>query len=141
LIYGVDIHTLSVINLSVQILLLFMVLAGAYFARLKKNYLLHCAILRAAVPLQIVMVGVIMLPSMLGYIEHANRPFVLNLELFIHHTLGLIVIGIWVYVNLVLWGLIKIAGRLFNVMRLAFGTWMLTIMLGFHLYVIAVMQK
>ena len=133
-------HTLSLINLAVQSALLLMVLTGAYLARIKKNFKVHCTILRVAIPLQIVMVAVVMLPSMLGYLEHVKRPFIFNLEMLIHHTLGLIVIALWIYVNLVMLGKIKELGRLFITMRLAFFTWMLTLSLGLHMFVITLSQ-
>jgi hypothetical protein len=137
---SISAHNLSIINLAVQMALLLIVLTAVYLARRKNNFKAHCMILRIAIPLQIVMVAAIMLPLMLGYIEHFRSSLIFNLELFTHHTLGLMVIALWIYVNLVVSGKIKAWGRLFITMRIAFLAWMLALALGLHLFIMIMIQ-
>ena len=86
-------------NLAVQILLIITVFGAVYLAR-RKKLTKHCTVIRVAVPIQIVAILVVMLPSMLGFIENMlSLPFFYPVVL-IHHSLGLVVVGLWVYINL-----------------------------------------
>lgn len=130
-----DIKTQAMINLTIQILLI-MTVSGAVFLAKKRDMGKHCAALRVAVPLQILAVAVVMLPSMLGYIENVQRNTIFNIEMYVHHTLGLIVIAIWIYINLVFAGVMRIRGRLATAMRLALAAWILALIIGLHMYLL-----
>lgn len=130
------IQTLVVINLVVQISLFVTVLVAAYFARVKRQLIRHCTIMRVAVVVQLASIAVIMLPSMLGYSENKPPGLLFSLEIPIHHSLGLLVVGLWIYVNLAFKGIIKSRIRLVLPMRLAFGAWLVTLILGLHIYLL-----
>jgi hypothetical protein len=130
---GLDVRILQIANLSVQVLLIIAVLTAAYRVIRKRDFRNHCRILRLAVALQIIAIALVMLPSMVGYIEHLERGSLFNIELLIHHSLGLVVIVTWIYINLAFSGIIKIWGRLAIAMRFAFITWVATLLLGLHI--------
>jgi hypothetical protein len=132
----IDEKLLATINLFFQCALLVTVLAAAYLARFRKELKIHCLILRIAVILQIVTIATIMLPAMLGYIHRGDRNTLFNTSMIIHHTLGLLVLFIWVYVNLVVQGVIKGFGKLTIAMRLAFFLWVISLLMGIYLYLV-----
>ena len=125
-----DVKTLALANLAVQILLVIMVSRAAYLAK-KRKLGRHCTFMRVLVPVQIIAIAAVMLPSMLGYIENPP-PF--YTEMLIHHTLGLSVIALWLYINLS-FGKPWMPRNLRTFMRTAFVLWMLALLLGLHMYV------
>jgi hypothetical protein len=128
-----DIKTQAMVNLFLQVLLI-ITISGAVFLAKKRNLGKHCVVMRVAVLLQIIAIAGVMLPSMLGYIEHEQRGLFFNIEMVIHHTLGLAVIAIWIYINLVFAGVMRIRGRLASAMRLALASWILALIIGLHMY-------
>ncbi len=132
---ALDVETLAVANLSVQVSLIIVVFIAAFMAR-KSDFKRHCTIMRVLLPLQIISIAGVMLPSLLGYLENEQPGIFFNIEMLIHHTLGLAVVALWVYVNLVLTGVMMMWGRLVVAMRLAFALWVLTFLIGLHLYLV-----
>ena len=130
-----DIKTQAMVNLTIQVLLIVMV-SGAVFLVKKRNIGKHCVVMRVAVLLQIIAIAGVMLPSMLGYIENEQRGIFFNIEMSAHHTLGLTVIGIWIYINLVFAGVMRIRIRLATAMRLALASWILALIIGLHMYLL-----
>jgi len=128
-----DPRTLAVINLGVQAFLIFAVFGAAYLARRSKDFRKHCTIMRIALPLQIIAIVFIMLPSLRDHISH-GQPGLLNDEMLAHHVLGAIVIVLWIYINMVLMGLVKPLGRPIVAMRLAFASWVVSLFMGIHIY-------
>lgn len=128
-----DVKTQAMVNLTLQVLLI-MTISGAVFLAKKRNLGKHCVVMRIAVLLQIIVITGVMLPSMLGYIEHEQRGIFFNIEMLMHHTLGLTVIAIWIYINLVFAGVMRIRGRLVAAMRLALASWILALIIGLHMY-------
>ena len=128
-----DIKTQAMINLTIQVLLI-MTVSGAVFLVKKRNLGKHCVVIRVAVLLQIIAIAAVMLPSMLGYIENEQRGIFFNIEMLVHHTLGLIVIAIWIYINLVFAGVMRIKVSLKIAMRLALASWILALIIGLHMY-------
>ncbi len=129
-----DTQTLTLINLVIQLSLMVTIFVAAYLARVKRQLLRHCTIMRVAIPVQIVAIAVVMLPSMLGYIQNEAPGLLFSLEIPVHHGLGLMVVVLWIYVNLAFKGIIKTRWRLVIPMRLAFGSWLVTFILGLHIY-------
>ena len=125
---------LASINLGVQCLLIIVLGFSAYNSIKKKDLITHCRILRIAVPVQILAIAAVMLPSLLGYLTHENKGPLFNAELLIHHTLGLVVIAAWIYANLVVLKKIKPFIPLRFVMRLALTSWILVFLLGVYFY-------
>lgn len=130
-----DVRILAVTNLTVQLLLIILISVAAYLAK-KRQLKKHCTIMMVAVPVQIIAIAGVMLPSMLGYVQYGQPYSFFNIEIWAHHILGLAVIALWIYINLVFRRLIKIRGRLVNHMRLAFVLWLLVLFTGLHLYIV-----
>ena len=122
------------INLIIQLALLLTLLVAAFHAK-RGQFSKHCTIIRIAVPVQLLSIFIVMLPEMLGYVNTLSSTALLSIEIWVHHFLGLAVVAIWVYINLVNMGKIKIKGRLRSIMRLAFGLWILALVSGIHIYV------
>ena len=125
---------LIAINLIVQLALFAALLIAAFLAR-KGRFTKHCTIMRIAIPVQLLAIFIVMLPEMLGYVKALSPTAFIGIEMWVYHFLGLAVVIIWVYVNLVMMGKIKMKGRLLNIMRLAFGLWLLALVSGIHIYV------
>jgi putative membrane protein len=128
-----DVKTQAMVNLTIQLLLIMTISGSVYLAK-KRNLGRHCIVMRISVLLQIVAIASVMLPSMLGYIEHEQRGVFFNIEMLVHHMLGLAVIVIWIYINLVFVGVMKIKDSLVVAMRLALASWILALIIGLHMY-------
>ncbi len=127
-----DVKTLAIANLGIQVFLIAFVLQAVYFVK-KGNPLKHCAMVRIAVPLQMLAIIAVMLPSLLGYI--IIEPFgIFNAELLIHHTLGLLVVVLWIYINLAYGNVIRMPRNFRMFMRAALVLWVLALVLGLHIY-------
>src|SRR5574341_1960936 len=101
-----NVMTLATINLIVQFLLVIAVLIAVL--RVKKMDLgRHCSIMRGAVPVQIISIITVMLPSMIGYIRNEPPGILFRLEIQAHHLLGLAVVVLWIYINLLFMGKVK----------------------------------
>jgi hypothetical protein len=129
-----EINNPALLNLLIQSLLLAAVALAAYIARVRGNFTGHCNMLRVAVPVQILTVLFLMTPSMRGFLGSSYASTLLKAEILLHHALGLVVIGAWLYANLVLLQVIKTRGSLVAIMRLALASWLISYGLGVHLY-------
>ena len=128
-----DYQTLVASNLILQ-LILAVALGFAVFLAKKKNYQKHCFVLRLAVTVQIMIILVLMSPAM-GPILAPGRPNGLfQVEVLLHHGLGLAVVLLWIYINLVYLGRLKARLALRWVMQAAAGLWVASLILGFHIY-------
>jgi uncharacterized membrane protein YozB (DUF420 family) len=127
-----DIKILANINFIVQMLLIITVIVAAFLAKVKRQTIRHCTIMRIAVFIQILTIAIVMIPSMLrasGY----QLPSLLRLELTIHGILGLVVVALWIYINIV-FKMIKDPARIILPMRLALVSWLVSFILGLHIY-------
>ncbi len=129
-----DVGSIALINFVVQWVLIILVLAAVFLAKRKRSFRKHCTLMRVAVPVQVVAVLGVMLPSMVGYIEKERPGPVFTAEMLLHHGLGLVVIMLWVYINLVSLGVIGTRRGFKMAMRSAFALWLLTFGIGLHLY-------
>lgn len=133
-------QTLATVNLVVQALLLMTVLAASYLAKIKRQFVRHCRIIRVAVALQLLAIFLIMLPSLLGYLKSPGLPF--RTEMLIHFSLGVLLVSLWSYINLAVMGKVRVVGgRLPVFMRTALTVWVLAFLLGLHLYFRIYMQS
>lgn len=128
---AIDVRTLALINLAIQILLIIIVLVAVYIAKKKKQLTRHCTFMKILVPVQIIAIATVMLPSMLGYLEHPP-PF--TTEMLVHHALGILVVVLWIYINLS-FGKSWMPRNLPLFMRSAFTLWILALLIGLHLYI------
>jgi putative membrane protein len=129
-------RNVAFVDLLFQVLLIGMVSGAVYLAKKRKDFHRHCIILRIAIPLQVIAIAVIMLPFMLGYIRVGQRSLLFNIEMLTHHTLGLVVILLWVYINLVFFGIVKKQGVPVMAMRVALILWGLTLFMGIHMFIL-----
>lgn len=90
--------------------------------------------MRIAIPIQIVAVLGIMLPSMYGFEKNISTGHRLLLEIFLHHALGLGVIALWIYINLVFMKFLNPWLKAKLAMRLALVLWVASLALGLHLF-------
>ena len=128
-----DIKTMATINLVVQALLLVTVLVAVYQAKIKRRLIRHCRIVRVAVVVQLLSIFLMMLPSMSGYMKSTVQA-AFKTEMLAHHSLGILVVLLWVYINLAVMGRVRVLGRLAIYMRTALLLWGLAFLLGLHLY-------
>ncbi|MBI4181207.1 MAG: hypothetical protein HY528_04680 [Chloroflexi bacterium] len=127
-----DIKTLATIDLLVQGLLMATVLGAAYLAKVRHQLIRHCRIIRVVVAIQLLIILFRMLPLMLDYLKNPGLFF--QTEMLIHHSLGILLILLWVYINLAVMGRVRVLGRLVMYMRTALLVWGLVFLLGLHLY-------
>ena len=128
--------TIIIVNLILQCLLFVSLLIAGYLARFRHKLKLHCLVMRIAVPVQIASIAAIMLPAMLGYVHRGNRTPLFNTAMLIHHVLGLVVVSLWIYINLVFQGIVKGRDKLAIPMRFAFFLWIIVLLLGVFLYMV-----
>ena len=129
----IDIKTVATANVVIQILLFILASGAAYLAK-NRDLRTHCTCMKVLLPVQMITVAVIMLPSMLGYLKYENPGTFFYSEMLAHHTLGLIVLVIWIYIILTFrtsW----MPRNLRAVMRSAFVVWILSLFLGLHMYI------
>ncbi len=127
-----NVKTLATIDLVVQALLMVIVLVAVYLAR-RKQFIRHCNTIRAAVVVQLLAIFLIMLPSMLGYLKFPGQA-AFQIEMLVHHSLGALVILLWIYINLAFMGRVRVPGKLATFMRIALTIWVLVFLLGLYLY-------
>ena len=126
-------QTLVASNLILQ-LILAAALAFAVFLAKKKNFQRHCLVLRLAVTAQILAILALMSPAMGQILEPGRPDGLFRAEVLVHHGLGLAVVLLWIYINLVYLRHLKarLAPRL--AMQAAAGLWVVSLILGFHIY-------
>ena len=130
---ALDIRTLVALNITVQIILA-LALAGSIYLAKKRSLKRHCAAMRIMVPVQILAILGIMLPAMSGYLNQPAGSAILVYEILIHHALGLGVVVFWIYINLVFLRYVKPFLRLKPTMQMAAAFWILSLILGVHIY-------
>jgi uncharacterized membrane protein YozB (DUF420 family) len=130
---AIDIRTLAIIDLLVQLALIGFVFGAVYLAR-RGRVIRHCTIVRGAIIAQIISILAIMLPSLLGYVENVPPIPFLYPELLTHHILGLVLIGVFVYINLEVGRVVRPLVKRKSVMRLALGIWLVALALGINIF-------
>jgi hypothetical protein len=76
-----------------------------------------------------------MVPAMMGFFPLGQRGLLLAIEIPLHVAMGLSVVLLWLHVNLVVRGVMRTWGRLANPMRLALAAWVVSFLIGLHVYV------
>jgi hypothetical protein len=121
------------LNLVIQGLLFLAVIYAAYLAR-KKQMGRHCLVMRITGGVLVATTLALMLPLMLDYTGNGIPNSFTGYEIIIHHSIGVLVILIWIFVNLAQAGVIKWPWRMLAPMRIASVLWVLTVAMGTHLY-------
>lgn len=127
------VRLLVLVNFVVQIALMGVVVYAGFLAG-KKNLRKHCTVMRVAVGVQIAAILGVMGPSFLGYTTNRAVAPLFYAEMVAHVVIGLTIIGIWVFVNLVQTGVIRFSRRLQGIMRTAFFLWCAAFAIGIHMY-------
>ena len=125
---------MGLISLSIQAALIVIVVVAACLARWRRNFRAHCLVMRVAVPLQIAAVAFTMWSPLTAYVRAAPFGLFFNVELLVHHGLGLVTIVLWLYINLVFLGGVRLVGRLKSLMWAAFFSWLAAFLIGLHIY-------
>jgi len=128
-----DTATLVALNLAFQVALAIPILYAAILAR-RRQLDKHCRVMRFAIFGQILSIAVVMLPQLIGLVDVLPVDTGNGLFMWVHHTSGLLVIGLWIFVNLAVTGKIKVKGRLLGVMRLALVAWAAALVMGIYMY-------
>ena len=131
---AIDVKTIAEINLGVQLLLTLTLIGAVYLAKNKK-FGSHCKVMRTAVPVQIIAILAVMLPSMDGYLVHGTPSPFFRAEMLVHHSIGLAIVVLWVYINLIFLGYLRPRFKIRTTMRLALAFWALSLFMGFHMFV------
>ncbi|MBN1235312.1 MAG: hypothetical protein JW999_04595 [Methanotrichaceae archaeon] len=128
-----DYQTLVASNLVLQSILTLALVFAVFLAK-KKNFQKHCLVLRLAVTAQILAILALMSPAM-GHILEPGRPDGLfRAEVLVHHGLGLVVVLLWIYINLVYLRRWKARIPPKRAMQAAAGLWVASLVMGFHIY-------
>jgi putative membrane protein len=130
---AVDVKIIAEINLVVQLLLTLALIGAVYLAKNKK-FGSHCKVMRMAVPVQILAILAVMLPSMNGYLVHGTPGPLFQAEMLAHHFIGLTIVLLWVYINLVFLKYLRPRFKIRTAMRLALAFWALSLVMGLHMF-------
>jgi hypothetical protein len=122
------------VNFLIQSLLIAVLALAVYLAKVRRNLKTHCRLFHVAVLVEIMTVVSPMGPSTLGFLLSAHTNTLIKAEIAVHHFMGLFVIGVWLFASLVRWRLIRFRGRQVTLMRLALAAWLISFILGGHLY-------
>jgi hypothetical protein len=128
-----DIATLVAINLYFQVALAVPILWAAVLAR-KRQLDKHCRIMRFAIFGQILSIAIVMLPQLIGLVDILPVSTSNGVFMWVHHVSGLLVVGLWIFVNLAVTGKITVKGRLLGPMRLALISWVVALGMGIYMY-------
>jgi hypothetical protein len=126
-------RTLQLINLWGQLALAIGV-GVAYILIRRRHLTIHCFLMRVFVPLQVLATAGFMFRSLLGYVQSPPNLFLLVPEMVLHHSLGMVVILVFIWVNLgFTWGR-RYRRALKPLMRTAIICWAITLLLGLHIF-------
>ena len=125
---------MALVNLIVQIVLTVGVIVAFYLAR-KHKLRWHCRVMRSVIAIEILSIIRAMTWPLVDFVREPPPLRLLTTEAIVHHSLGLLVIFLFIYVNLVFEGVINTGWGLKPIMRVAAVLWALTLILGIHLYV------
>jgi hypothetical protein len=124
---------LALANLILQVALI-VAAVGALSLATKRKLKRHCLVMRVAVGVQIVLIAALMAPALAARVRIWDGWSWFSAEWVIHHTLGVIVILLFIFFNLVMTGVVKFRHRLQPYMRAAFVLWVVSLVMGIHLY-------
>jgi hypothetical protein len=126
-------RSLAVTNVVFQCLLIVTALVAFWLAR-HRRFKRHCLVMRVSIGVEIILIGALMAPSLSAYLTHWSGWSWLTAEIIIHHTLGAIVVLLFIYFNLALTGVVRSPRRLRPYMRTALSLWLVTLGLGLYLF-------
>ncbi len=113
---------LALVNLILQVALL-VAAAAAFWLAWKRRLKRHCLVMRVAIGVQIVLIAALMAPAFAARIRIWDGWSRFSVEWVVHHSLGVIVVLLFIFFNLVMTGVIKFRHRLRPYMRTALVLW------------------
>ncbi|MBP2031313.1 putative membrane protein [Methanohalophilus levihalophilus] len=122
----------ALINMVLQTILLFGIIAGITYAR-KRNTRDHCKIISVAWLIQLFSIVLFMSPAMRAT-NYSAIGSVLGTEVLLHHGLGLLAFLLVPYLHLILSGKLKAIINLRSLMKVAAFSWTLSYLLGLHIF-------
>jgi uncharacterized membrane protein YozB (DUF420 family) len=126
-------ETVVSLNLILQIVLSIALVYALLLAR-RREFKRHCLALRLAFAAQILAILLLMSPAM-GIVLEPGRPVsFLVTEILLHHALGLAVIPLFIYINLVYERRLSPRFSMRSAMQAAIAMWAASLFLGIHIY-------
>jgi uncharacterized membrane protein YozB (DUF420 family) len=120
-------------NLVAQMVLMLVLLVGGWLAH-KRKLGPHCLVMRTAIVIQLLLIGIIMAPQVGRYYANWSGFSGFTTELIVHHAFGSVAMVLAVYINLAFAGIIKKPRHFARVMRATFLAWAVSLALGIHLF-------
>jgi len=126
-------NLLVAMNIISQFILA-VVLSSAILLARRREFKRHCMMLRLAFAAQILAILLLMSPAMGALLETDRGINLFAVELLLHHALGLVVVPLFIYINLVYERGIHPRLSMKSAMQAAAGMWAASLIMGFHLY-------
>lgn len=126
-------ETLVASNLILQLALSIALIYALLLAR-RKSFQKHCLMLRLAFAAQLLAILLLMSPAMGLLLEPGRGVSLFMAEILLHHALGLAVIPLFVYINLVYKRRLSPRLSMKSAMQAAAGMWAASLLMGFHIY-------
>ena len=126
-------ETVVSLNLILQLALCIALIYALLLAR-RREFKRHCLTLRLAFAAQILAILLLMSPAMGIVLEPGRPPSFLVAEILLHHALGLAVIPLFIYINLVYKRRLAPRFSMRSAMQAAAGMWVASLLMGFHIY-------
>ena len=126
-------ETVVSLNLILQLALSIALVYALLLAR-KREFKRHCLMLRMAFAAQILAIFLLMSPAMGAVLEPGRPVSFLAAEILLHPALGLAVIPIFIYINLVYERRLSPRFSMRSAMQAAAGMWVASLLMGFHIY-------
>ena len=120
-------------NLMLQ-LALSIALIYAFFLARKRDFKRHCLVLRLAFAAQILAILLLMFPAMGVLLDPEGGINLLVAEILLHHALGMAVMPLFVYINLVYQRSLTPRFSMRFAMQAAAIMWITSLLMGFHIY-------
>jgi len=116
-------ETVVSLNLILQLALCIALVYALLLAR-RREFKRHCLALRLSLAAQILAI----------LLEPGRPPSFLVAEILLHHALGLAVIPLFIYINLVYERRLSPRFSMRSAMQAAAGIWVASLLMGFHIY-------
>ena len=130
---SIEYETQVSLNLILQLALSVALIYAHQLAK-RREFKGHCLMLRMAFAAQILAILLLMFPAM-GIVLEPGRPVsFLVAEILLHHSLGLAVIPLFIYINLVYERRLALRFSMRSAMQAAAGIWVASLLMGFHIY-------
>ena len=126
-------ETVISLNLILQLALSIALVYALLLAR-RIEFKRHCLALRLSFAAQILAILLLMSPAMGIVLEPGRPPGFLVAEILLHHALGLAVIPLFIYINLVYERRLSPRFSMRSAMQGAAGMWVASLLMGFHIY-------